>query len=110
MMPHLFSLGQHKALVRAQSQLAPEEVLLAFLDDVDTISITHSILDKALWSEARIRVHQGKIQIWARSLRGGDLESGSHGSGVAWIPPHKRGMKVLGTPLGHADFLITFHR
>ena len=123
MMPLVFSLGQHKALVRAQSQMAPGEVLLAFLDDVHTVSppgrvsTVHSVLDEALWSEAGIRIHQGKTQIWNQA---GEKPEGceelervavaADPTAVVWpgsdeLPSHKRGMKVLGTPLGHADFI-----
>ena len=60
-----FSLGQHKALVRAHD--------VHTVSPPGRVSTLHSILDEALWSEARIRVHQGETQIWtkqARSLRG----------------------------------------
>ena len=66
----LFSLGQHKALVRVQFRMAPGEALLAFLDDVYTVSppervsTVHNFLEEGLWVEAGITVHQGKTQIW----------------------------------------------
>ena len=34
LMPALFSLGQHDALVAIQGRLAPDERLMAFLDDI----------------------------------------------------------------------------
>ena len=123
MMPLLFSLGQHKALVRAQSQMAPGEVLLVFLDDVHIVSppgrvsTVHNVLDEALWSEAGIRIHQGKTQIWNQAGEKpegcGELERvavAADPTAVVWrgspeLPSHKSGMKVLGTPLGHADFI-----
>ena len=98
-------------------------VLLAFLDDVHTVSppgrvsTVHSVLDEALWSEAGIRIHQGKTQIWNQP---GEKPEGceelervavaADPTAVVWrgsdeLPSHKRGMKVLGTPLGHADFI-----
>ena len=105
MMPLLFFLGQHTAFVRAQSQMAPGEVLLAFLNDVHT-------------GEAGIRIHQGKTQIWNQAgekLEGcEELEKvavfAADPTAAVWrgsdeLPPHKRGMKVLGTPVGHADFI-----
>ena len=66
MMPLLFSLGQHPALVRVQSQLEEGEYLMAFLDDMYTVSMPdrvqeiHSLLEAALWSEAGIRVAPGE--------------------------------------------------
>ena len=63
LMPLLFSLGQHLALARVQSQLEEGEVLMAFLDDINTVSIpervfeVHTLLAEALWTEAGIRVH-----------------------------------------------------
>ena len=50
-MPLLFSLDQHKALVRVKSQMEPGEVLLAFLDDAyivsppGRVSTLHSIVE-----------------------------------------------------------------
>ena len=56
--------------------IPPEgEVLMAFLDDIhtvgppDRVGAIHKMLARALWSEAGIRVHQGKTQIW-RCLTG----------------------------------------
>ena len=70
MMPLLFSLGQHPALQRVQSQLREGEYLLAFLDDIYTVTTperaceVHGFVKEALWSQAGIRVHQGKTQVW----------------------------------------------
>ena len=123
MMPLLFCLGQHRALVHVQSHLREGEVLMAFLDDIYTVSppdrvgAIHRMLARALWSEAGIRVHQGKTQIWNLA---GEMPDGcealqtaavlSDPTAVVWrgseeLPTHRRGMKVLGTPLGHTDFV-----
>ena len=81
------------------------------------VSTVHNVLDEALWSEAGIRIHQGKTQIWNQA---GEKPEGceelervavaADPTAVVWrgseeLPSHKRGMKVLGTPLGHADFI-----
>ena len=58
MMPLLFSLGQHPALQRVQSQLREGEYLLAFLDDINTVTTperaceVHGFVKEALWSQA----------------------------------------------------------
>ena len=66
LMPMLFSLGQHAALV------AISERLLAFLDDLYVVSTpertvaVHNILREELWQHAKISVHHGKTSIWNR--------------------------------------------
>ena len=62
--------GVHSILVHVQSHLREGEVVMAFLDYIYTVSLPdrvgaiHRMLARALWSEAGIRVHQGKTQIW----------------------------------------------
>ena len=63
------------------------------------------------------RVHQGKTQLWNRvgdNPRGWEsLERAALAedeTAIVWrgseeLPTHQRGIKVLGTPLGHADFV-----
>ena len=119
----LFSLGQHSALARVQSQLEEGEVLMAFLDDMYTVSMpepvleVHTFLAETLWTEAGIRVHQGKTQVWnlagEKPLGCDDLERAALIAGptaIVWrgsdeLLSHRRGIKVLGTPLGHPDFV-----
>ena len=65
-MPLLFSLGQHAALMAVQRQLEAHERVFAFLDDVyivtspDRILAVYTILQAELWRHSRIRVHDGK--------------------------------------------------
>ena len=87
---------------------------MAFLDDIYTVSPPDRVgtvhrLARALWSEAGIRVHQGKTQIWNSA---GEMPDGCEAlqTAVVWrgseeLPTHRRGMKVFGTPLGHTDFV-----
>ena len=120
MMPLLFSLGQHSALLRVQERLHEGEVLLAFLDDICTVTKpervrdVHRILEESLWSESGIRVHQGKTKMWnaaGEKPPGCEvLERTADPTAVVWrgseaLPPCRRGIKVLGTPLGHQDFV-----
>ena len=73
MMPLLFSLGQHPALCAVQRQLQRDELIFAFLDDIYVktsparVSQMYVILQQELWRHARIRVHDGKTQVWNSS-------------------------------------------
>ena len=69
LMPALFSLGQHNALVAVAAELHPTEKLFAFLDDIyvvcapDRVATIYSALQNNLWWHARIRVNLGKTQL-----------------------------------------------
>ena len=97
---------------------------MAFLDDV-YISTSPEGLQQAcggaereLWRHARIRLHEGKTQVWnsggvrpefcdvlERIAQIADPEARVwKGSGV---PTTDQGIRVLGTPLGHADIVET---
>ena len=117
-MPLLFSVGQHAALLHR------DERLFAFLDDIYVVSKpervgeVHSVLERELWVHAKIRVHSGKTHVWNRSgrmppacdelQRRAVLQDPTAqvwtGSGV---PTQNQGIKVLGCPLGHEDFVTT---
>ena len=96
---------------------------MAFLDDIYTVTTperaceVHGIVKEALWSQVGIWVHQGKTQVWNQA---GVEPPGCHRlqaeavlsdpRAVVWrgaeeLPMHQRGMKVLGTPLGHTEFI-----
>ena len=128
LMPLLFALGQHGALQAVQNSLGPTERLLAFLDDVYTVTtperVAHSFatLQEHLHRHANIRVHLGKIKVWnasgvrpracdafqAIATGAGSLEPVWKGSGLV---TDEQGIKVLGTPLGHEDFVAAhLHR
>ena len=124
LMPLLFSLGQHKALLRVQERLRAGESLMAFLGDICVVTVpervveVHSILEESLWADAGIGVRQGKTQIWNRSgekppgcevleQRARDMDPTS----VVWrgsddLPACQRSIKVLGTPLGQVQFIL----
>ena len=69
-MPLLYALGQHRALEAVTERLRPGERLFAFFDDVyvtcspDRVVDVFGIFEEELWRHARIRVNQGKTQIW----------------------------------------------
>ena len=66
LMPALFSLGQHLALVAVHRQLGPNERSHAFLDDVyarcspDRVIPIFNLLRRELWYHSRIQIHLGR--------------------------------------------------
>ena len=70
MMPLLFSFGQHAALLAVHRQLGRGELIFAVLDDIytkispDRVAPVYALLQQELWRHARIRVHDGKTQVW----------------------------------------------
>ena len=131
LMPALYALGQHRALVAVRDLLLPTERLLAFHDDLCVLCSPHRVADvrnllqQALWEHSRISVHHGKTQIWNRA---GEAPRGWRTltaaarlvdpEAVVWrgdpsLPPSAQRVKVLGTPLAHPDFVRAhpqFHR
>ena len=121
LMPALYSLGQHDALVAIQGRLAQDERLMAFLDDIYAVGdrpersgAAHTAIQEELRTHTGIEVHQGKTQLWNRA--GVAAPAGSAAltaaaqvadpSAIVWrgdphLPPEEQGVKILGTPLGH---------
>ena len=125
-MPALYALGQHKASVAVSERLLPTERLLAFHDDLyvlcgpPRVVDVHIALQQALWEHSRIQVHHGKTQLWNR---GGEAPRGWRAltaaarqvdlDAIVWrgdpeLPPSEQGVKVLGTPLGHPEYVRAF--
>ena len=124
MMPLLFALGQHPALEALNRQLRPGELLFAYLDDKnvvclpDRVGMIFTLLETALWEHARIQVHAGKIKVWNRAgtrpeacdflERRAQLVSEQQprvwrgGDDVSSL---ERGVKTMGTPLGHPEYV-----
>ena len=122
-MPLLFSLGQHRALQAVAAHLEDGEKLFSFLDDIyvvcprpDRVLPVHGIISRELWRYSRIRVHNGKTHVWnmagvrpegcdilERLAQQDDLEArvwtGSH------VPAVEQGILILGTPLGHDEYV-----
>ena len=63
LMPMLFSLGQHPALVAIAAQLLANENLFAFHDDIyvvcnpDRVGAVHQLIQRELWHYSRITLH-----------------------------------------------------
>ena len=124
LMPLLFCVGEHAALQEAQARLRPNERLFAYLDDVyvvskpDRVGAIYTALQEALWTHARIRVHGGKTHVWNLAGQKPDvceamqrIAEVSNPRAQVWrgseVPSTKQGIKVLGTPLGHPDYVAT---
>jgi hypothetical protein len=116
-MPALFALGQHPALHSVSSQLRAGEHFFAFLDDVylvcppDRARTLFDAIRAALLHHCGIQVHMGKTKAWNR---GGAEPPGMRELGTAedsvWVggpdtEPQRRGLVVLGTPIGHDEFI-----
>ena len=124
-MPAMYALGQHKALVAVSERLLPTERLLAFHDDLyvlcgpPRVSDVHIALQQALWEHSRIQVHHGKTQLWnwggeaPRGWRALTAARQVDPDGIVWrgdpeLSPSEQGVKVLGTPLGHPEYVRAF--
>ena len=125
MMPLLFCLGQHEALQVARRGLRAGEFLFAFQDDIhmattpDRVGPVYTMVQAALRQEAGISIHLGKTKIWnqagvrpgacdilERAARERDPDARVwRGAGV---PPEEQGIKVLGTPIGHPEYVRRF--
>ena len=82
----------------------------------DRVSAIHAILQEELWRHAQIRIHHGKTQVWNRSGNRPVLCDILDRSGRALDPEFTtvwrgggesahQGIVILGTPLGHEDFV-----
>ena len=124
-MPLFFAVGQHQALEAVKGQLSDGDQLLAYLDDTFIVTQPESTgdsfrsLETELWNRAKIRIHGGKTKIWNRAgIRPpicDELERRARAidpSAIVWrgseVPCHQQGLKVLGTPLGHPEFVRQF--
>ena len=109
LMPMLYSLGQHEALMSVQDSLLPDEKLFAYLDDLYVVCAPERVVPifklfaQALEEHTRIQVHLGKIQDALQTA-------------AELVDPHARvwrghgiseeqGIRVLGIPIGHVHFV-----
>ena len=123
LMPLLCSLGQHSALEAIQRQLLPSERLLAYLDDIyaitpdpERVGPPYAAMQNELWVHSCVRIDGGKTQVWnAAGQKPGVCDAmdqvarALNPEAKVWrgseLPTHKQGIKVLGTPLGHPDYV-----
>ena len=114
----LYSLGQHEALmsrIRFCWTRSSRILMISTLFAPQNAWFRFSSFAQALEEHARIQVHLGKIQVWSR---GGHVPPGCDALQTAaeFVDPHARvwrghgiseeqGIRVLGIPIGHADFV-----
>ena len=110
--PALFALAQHEALRTAASQLHPEDAFMAFLDDLYVVTSpgrARAALDTT--TQAVSGSHPSGQDAGDRS-RDRPTPPGIAELGEAvWRgdkAPAERGVVVLGTPIGHADFVCAW--
>ena len=113
LMPALFALAQHEALVAARRLLHEDDFLLAFLDDLYIVTVPEraraafDTVTHEVEAGAGVRTHVGKLRMWSRA--GGTAPPGfEEYDAEVWTgnaAPAKRGIKVLGTPLGDPAFV-----
>ena len=117
-------IRQHGALVSVQGMVSEGERL--FHDDLyvvipDRIGAMFVVVQEYMRRDANIRVHLGKIKVWnvggIRPRAYEVLQQIADAAGsraFVWrgsdLPTVKQGIKVLGTPLGHEDFVAAHLR
>ena len=106
LVPLLFSLAIHDALVAVQAELREGQVLFAFLDDVYVVTgpnRTREVFDllaEHLWRFAGISLHTGKTRVW--NISGVSSQNVEDLGEQVW---NREGIKVLGTPVGTDQFV-----
>ena len=123
LMPLLFALGQHSALVAVSERLHVGELLFAFHDDLyiksspdRAVECSH-ILRQELWQHCRISFNNGKTRLWNRAgLFPRDCEILEDAArlvdpyALVWkgdpdLPLSQQGIKILGVPVGRKEFI-----
>ena len=120
-MPLLFAVGQHGALEAIHRRMNSGEFLMAFHDDLyitppARVGAMYAVVQEELYVHAAIGVHHGKTKVWnqagLRLVGCNALEQiarVTHPEAVVWtgsmIPTAQQGIKVLGTQIGHPDFV-----
>ena len=112
LMPGLYALGQHAALLELHAHLHPEEGLHVFLDERTLPALRAA--QASLSRLANVQVHLGKTRAWNAA---GEEPAGllaalpqKKDDPPCWtgswaLPPQQRGLLVLGSPLGSREFV-----
>ena len=113
----LYVLGQHDALETVDTQLKPDGDIYGFLDDIyvichpDRVVDIFGILQTELRRHAGIEINRGKTKVWDRKgIRPNDIETMGE---YVWrgdqnLPTRDQGVKILGCPIGHPDYVLHF--
>ena len=102
--------------------------MFAFLDDLyvlcspGRVSEVHKVIQRELWGRANIRVHHGKTKVWNKAgIKPAGCEELTAAArlvkkdarvwtGDQGIPTNEQGIRVLGSPVGHPQFVQSFLR
>jgi len=115
LMPALFSLGMADALREAQAQLLPDELVIAYLDDVYIVSAperaraAYQTVTETIARRCGVQPNLGKTVCWNRAgiCPPGIAELGPtvwRGSG----PDATCGIRLLGAPLGTPEYVQAY--
>ena len=116
LMPALFCLAMHSALVDLKADLGDDAIVVAYLDDIYIIvPVDHAAraVERArhhLAEHCGIQVHQGKLKAYCPNA-----SSAQHGLGAydtndneVWVHNgtlDEQGIMVVGTPIGTPEFV-----
>ena len=73
LMPLLYALRQHQAMVAANDRLAESEKIFAFLDDVFVVTsparvgVANAAVQRKLFCHSGIQIQGNKTKVWNRS-------------------------------------------
>ena len=123
LMPLLFSVGRHRALVQVQADLREGERLFAFLDDIYVVCPLR--VEKPCTSRWSTHCEQksASASIWRKQRYG--MQKRKPGvadaltaaaqtvkpEALVWrgnlsLPPSMQGLKILGVPVGHPEYIV----
>ena len=113
LMPALFALGQHRALVAVRERLRPDEHLLAFLDDVyivcrpDRVVHIHAMLRLSCGTTRASRSTRAKHRFGTAVVSNRRTFNSSSRMPLSLTQTRlfREETRILGTPLGHSDFV-----
>ena len=120
MMPGLFSVGQQEVLEEIRHRLHPDDVVVAFLDDVFIITspdraraaydIAAEVMPRRIGVQLQTRMKSTKTREWCRRPFPAPPGIAELGEDV-WRsdrPPAERGLRVVGTPVGSDEYIAAF--
>ena len=114
LMPALFCLGLTDTLSEVKAQLQPGEQFFAYLDDIYVlckparVKQLYLLLKDTLKNNTGLDLNEGKTRVYNQS--GTEPEGVRELGAQVWTgaldkDPAERGLKVLGTPVGTAEFM-----
>ena len=115
LMPALFSLGMAEALREAQSHLQANELVIAYLDDIYIVTsperarAAYDMVTATVAARCGIMPNLGKTVCWNRANTcPPGIEALGEGVWRGTGDQAARGIRVLGAPMGSAEFVQAF--